>query len=155
MTAIEIYGSTPRDIMEMEQVLRDQDRREIEITGYNVANALAASYQHALLKRTAFVDGEIAAMWGVCGIPLSMVGQPYLVTSQAVENVSPLTFARYYKREIPEMLRLFPVLENYVDADYDGAIRMLKIAGFTLDNPIQIGPAKHQFYRFYMKAQMN
>jgi len=67
---------------------------------------------------------------------LGQVGTPWLLTSDAVKNISPLKFTRIYQQEVGKMKRLFPVLENYVDAEYNGAIRLLKIVGFELGEAV-------------------
>lgn len=130
--------------------LRKADRLEVKRLGFNDPyDALFYAYRHAIIKRTAFVDDEIAAMWGVCGSPLSVIGQPYLLTTETVERAA-LTFVKKFKSESDEMLKIFPVLENYVDAEYKGAIKLLQIAGFTVEEPELLG--KEMFRKFHKKA---
>lgn len=72
------------------------------------------------------------------GSALGLVGQPYFLTGPSIEKINPMKFSRLYKQEVQEMQKIFPILENYVDATYLGAIRMLKIAGFRLSDPINV-----------------
>lgn len=132
--------------------LRAADVREVGCLGQMPHAAVFWSYRRALIRKTALVDGEVAAMWGVVGAPLGMVGTPWLLTGPASERVSALTFARIYQAEALGMLRLFPKLENYVDASYTGAVRLLKLAGFTLDEPKPYGLTQSPFRRFEMVA---
>lgn len=109
--------------------------------------ALYLTFKHGLLRRTAVIEGEIAAMWGVTGTPMSIIGRPYLVTSTSSEKISSLEFYRLYKKEVAVMNALFPVLENYVDANYAEAVRLLRITGFEL-TPEVIN--NNHFYKFRM-----
>lgn len=146
MTIVTIEDSNPSHVRELRKTIRVGDRQEAISLGLDPEKALFYAYKHSLLRRTAFVDGEVAAMWGVSGTPLALVGQPFLITGLASELISPLRFARIYKRQAEEMSSLFPVLENYVDASYDGAVRLLEISGFTLSGPITFNG--NEFYRF-------
>ena len=141
------------DIKEIVKVLRKEDQQEADALGVNPEKALFGLYRYAVLRKTAFVDNQIAALWGVVGTPLGIVGRPYLITGQAVELVSPLTFARIYRKEVVKMQELFPVLEQYVDASYTGSVKMIQLAGFSLNGEINTGPNKTMFYKFTRKAK--
>lgn len=60
-----------------------------------------------------------------------------------------MKFSRLYRKEVLEMLDLFPNLEGYVHSEYDGAVRILKICGFQIADPIKIGQG--MFNKFIMK----
>lgn len=131
--------------------MRAADRAEAVGLGADPKRALRLSFRQALMRRTAFVDGAIAAMWGLAGDCLSDVGYPWLVTSAAIERL-PLTFVREGRRQLAAMLRLKPILENVVAADYAGAVRFLEILGFTLEEPIAMGPAGLPYRKFWIAA---
>lgn len=150
---VRIEESSPWHVGELGQKLRDGDYKEGEALGYKPSNLLFYSYRQGLMRRTAFVDGKIAAMWGVAGIPMGLVGRPYLVTSPACEEISPIRFAAIYRKEVMEMGKLFPLLENYVDSSYKKAVRMLELAGFKIDQPIPLGPNDSLFNRFSKVTQ--
>lgn len=135
---------------DLSETLRENDKQEAIRTGQDPKKAVFFAYRHSLLKRTGLVDGRVAAMWGVGGSFLG-IGQPYLITGTEVENVSSFSFARVYKNEVEIMKSLFPVLENYVDSRYEGAIRMLKIAGFTLTGPYPMYPHGDLFLKFRLE----
>lgn len=139
--------STLEDVGRLSEVMRPKDRKEAEALGMKAEKALYLTFKHGLLRRTALIDGEVAAMWGVTGTPLSIVGRPYLVTGTLSNKISSLEFCRIYKKEVAVMNALFPVLENYVDASYTEAVRLLKITGFTL-SPETIN--NNLFYKFKM-----
>lgn len=131
--------------------MREADKLEGDSLGKAAHKLLYYSYKTAVYRRTGFVDGEVAAMWGVSGTPFGIVGMPYLITSSRVEKLSSFQFARIYKQEVEVMADYFPILENYVDASYEGAIRMLKIAGFNIQDKVVFNG--RDFYRFDMVTE--
>jgi hypothetical protein len=152
MPTVTIIPSTPEHVRLLGRSMREADAREITCLGLLPHRALWRSYRAALLRKTAFVDGEIAAMWGTGGCVLGRTGRPWLLTGPACEKVTPLTFARIYRREVEGMLKLFPILVNYVHAEYSGAMRLLRLTGFTLHEPEPIGPGGALFRKFEMRA---
>ena len=145
----EIIPSEAIHVKMLADRIRSEDAREILGIGYTPHRAIMKSFKASLFPTTAFVDGEIAAMWGVVGNPLGNKGMPWLMTTDTVYKVSSLRFARVYHREVKRMLRIFKVLENYVDSEYNGAVRLLDICGFSLDDPEPYGPNGRLFRRFY------
>ncbi len=134
-----IVPATPAHIRELRETIRDGDRREIEAFGFTCAKGLWQSYKNGLMNKTGLIDGKVAAVWGVGGVYMGEIGQPWLLTSREVYKISPLKFARIYQKEVIKMLELFPTLMNYVAADYPEAVRLLSIVGFNLGEPEKIG----------------
>jgi len=147
---IRIVPSTVEHIEELVRTMRDQDRAEIQRLGIDPVPALSFSYKLAIWKRTGLIDGRVAGMWGLCGTPMSLSGQAYLLTSKEVSRISPLSFARIYLDEVETMKKIFPVIENYVDASYSGAVRLLEIAGFTKEETVILN--NFPFYKFVLKG---
>lgn len=129
--------------------MRKEDAAEIESAGLNPLQELRRSYKESTLRRTAFVDGEIAAMWGLGGTFMSAVGVPWLLTTPAAARV-PLAYIKEAKVQIAVMLTHRRYLENYVAASYVRACRFLSIVGFTLEPPQPFGPNGALFHRFWM-----
>jgi hypothetical protein len=149
---LELITATEAHARELIRSLRVADRAEIVAAGSRPGQAVLASWRDAVIRRAALVDGEVAAIWGVSGSLLGGVGVPWLLTGSPCERVLPLQFARIYRAEVVSMLGLFTRLENFVDATYIGAIRMLILAGFRLDDPAPYGPRGALFCRFEMRA---
>lgn len=147
---IEIIDSTTSHVRELRKTLRDNDKLEATRVGLDPFKAIFIAYTRAVFRKTVLVNGRVAAMYGVVGTPLGLVGMPYLITGTVSEEVSPLTFARVYKQGVEEMSSIFSVLENYVDASYLGAVRLLKISGFSLSEPVQING--FDFLRFTLRT---
>lgn len=134
------------------KTLRPEDRKEIEDAGNTPERAISLTLRCAIYSKTALVDGNPAAIWGIAGNVLSDTGVPFLLTGTEVYKVSPLVFSRIYLRELSEMQKYFPRLENYVDSTYTGAVKMLKIAGFSLDEPFNAGSGSYQ--KFHMERSI-
>lgn len=148
---VDIVQSDLSHVRELSKSLRDGDQIEAISLGLAPHKALYYSYKQGLYRRTGLVDGKVAAMWGVAGTLLGLVGQPYLATGREVEKISPIRFARIYKKQTHIINQIFPILENYVDASYLGAVGMLRLAGFELSEPIQM--LNGTFCRFSRKME--
>ncbi len=146
----EIIETTPEHIRLLGASLRAGDRHEITCMGLSPTKALWRSYRHSIMRRTAFVDGEIAACWGLGGGLLDEIGQPWLMTAPPIERVK-MSFAREARHELHGMLDLFPRLEGYVQASYGQACGFLRFLGFTLSDPVEIGPDKSLFHPYRME----
>ena len=150
--SVQIIDATAAHARALGRVLRQSDRAEIMAYGVVPEDGAYVSFRNSLLRRTAVVNGLVAAMWGVVGTPLGRVGTPWLLTGYPCLQVSPVRFFKIYRREAQDMLRLFPVLENHVDFRYTAAMRMLRLAGFQLDAPMPFGVDGDLFCRFEARA---
>lgn len=145
---IEIVPATKAHGRALLSTLREGDREEVMAAGLRPGRAVMISLRDSLWSNAAMVDGEVAALWGVGGTLLSGIGRPWLLTGTACNQVSPLKFARVYRSEVGRMLASFFRLENYVDSKYTGAVRMLRLAGFTINDPEPFGQRGALFHRF-------
>lgn len=80
---------------------------------------------------------------------LSDLGMTWLLTTPEVEKM-PLAFVREAKGEVAAMLALKPRLENFVAVNYASAIKLLKLLGFKLDEPVPLGKSGELFSRFHL-----
>lgn len=144
-----VVDSVAEHVNMLVENIRAEDRAEIEITGTPLRKGVWRSYRGTTMRRTAFVDGKIAAMWGVGGVLLSGMGHPWLLTTKQVDLV-PLSVVRVGRAEVSLMLDAFPKLLNYVDASYERACRFIQMLGFTLDEPSPFGAHGAPFRRFWM-----
>ena len=142
------------DVLAFQTKLRPEDEAEILGLGVSVRKALWRGYRNSVRCRVAYIDGEPAAIWGVCVNlqpgqgPLSNQGVPWLHTTAAVERL-PVTFLREARREVAAMQRLYPHLENHVAANYSRAVRFLHLLGFTVDPPQPVGLHGAMYCRFH------
>lgn len=145
-----IVPSKIQDVYRIADNLRREDEAEITGFGLTPREALRTSYRNAILRRTAFVDGEIAAMWGLGGAMLSDAGSPWLMTTPAVEKM-PVTFLKVGRAQLDEMLLQRAFLFNFVQASYSRACRFLEVLGFVLDPAAPMGPHNVPFRRFWIE----
>ena len=153
MTTIEVELSTAKHVKELIKTLRQRDLEEASALGVDPEKALFYSYRHASYRKTALIDGVVSAMWGVQGSLVGNYGYPYLVTGHLVESIPARRFINIYLDEVQQMRKIFPYMENYVDANYKGAVKMLKLAGFKLENPQTYGPLNKLFQRFILETK--
>lgn len=149
---IEIIPATLLHVQELGRTMNEEHVLEYDGIGLKSHRALWRSWSKSIIRKTAIVDGEVAACWGCHGSFMGLLGRPWLVTSKVARNVNPHEFTRIYRREVREMLLIWPVLENFVDNSYIGAVKLLKLSGFSLDEPIPIGKLKRMYRRFYRVA---
>lgn len=132
---IEIVSTTWEHIHALEIDLRPGEIKEISIFDCTPAEALAHTFRESNYSRTALVDGRPAAIWGLKGEFFGDVATPFLLTGHESLRVSPIRFARIYLKELSEMKKAYSILENFVDSEYYEAVRLLKLAGFTVHKP--------------------
>ncbi len=129
-------------------VLRSSDAAEVAALGVTPEEALRTSLARAVWAEAYLVEGEVAAIVGLC---LSSLvgghGVPWLLTGPACERHRK-RFLVESRRQVRRMLGEVSPLINYVHADYARAVRWLGWLGFTLDAPTKINGAP--FRRFFM-----
>lgn len=148
---VSIVPATAAHVRALGHCLRDEDAAEITCFDKEPHKMLWRGYKSSITARAALVDGEVAAMWGLGGVPLAETGNPWLMTSRACEKVAPLRFVRIYQEEVRKMLTVFPILVNFVAASYTKSIRVLENVGFYLEEPQPLGPHNTMFRKFTMK----
>ncbi len=126
--------------------LRDKDRAEIEAQGEAPRHLLFRLWRWSCIRRTVFVDGDIAAMWGCEGALLSHTGSAWLYTTAAAERV-PIGFLKTARAGIVEMTDHFPILISDVDARYERSIRFMVMLGFHAAEPRPEGAFDRMFCR--------
>ena len=132
--------------------LYPSDAAEAAMLFKDTRRALRCAFAASLMRpRTALVDGDVAAMWGVCDHVLHDTGEPWLLTARAAGRV-PFAFLRIARQELAAMLALKSRLEGYVAADNAKALRLLEALGFHLDLPVPFGPRRALFQRFRIEA---
>lgn len=144
---VTVRHSIVSDVYDLANHLRVGDQAEVEALGVTPQHAIRRSYRHAILRRTYLVDGQIAAMSGLCGALLSDIGEPYLMTTPLAAT-APVTFVKLARQAVAEMLAQRSRLEGYVDANYTAACRLIEVLGFTLSEPAPLGPQNALFRRY-------
>jgi hypothetical protein len=151
----EIVPAEVEHVYLLAEKLRPRDEAEIRAVGVKPRRAIYRAFRNSVMCKTAFIDGEIAAMWGLCvglrpGVsPLSDLGVPWLHTSAAVERL-PVSFVKVAKQELALMRAARRRLESFVDADYPQAVKLLRVLGFTVEKSAPLGVGGAPFRRFHL-----
>lgn len=136
---ITIEETIPLHLRMMADAMTPDCREVAKCMGLTPLKALWGSYRNSIICKTAFIDGNIAAIWGLSGIILSEAGKPWLILSSEAQEY-PFRVAFRYRKELKDMLKLFPVLEDYVPEDNEKSIRLLELMGFKISkNRIPFG----------------
>lgn len=150
MPDIQIIEATLEHVQELGRSMNSEDREEAEAMGLKAHRALWRSWKDSSFRKAALVDGQVVAIWGVVGSFMGLRGRLWMVTGKKAREVSPIYSALLYRAEVRKMLEIFPLLENYVDNDYERAVKMLEFGGFKFDDPIAVG--EKLFRRFHKEA---
>jgi hypothetical protein len=145
-----IVPATRDHVYAMADLLRRADMEELAAAGLSAKRALWRGFRRSLWPKTAFIDGRIAAMWGLDTTAIGDHGAPWLLTTDTIE-LMPLAFIKEAKEEVRMMLQKCRVLENHVLASYTQAVRLVQILGFTVDPPQPTGKNGALFRRFRME----
>jgi hypothetical protein len=138
---ITIEKTTLAHIRDMAEVMQEQTSEIAKKMGAEPRRLLWQSYKRSFMCKSVFINGKIAAIFGISGVLYGDVGMPWLILSDEV-NEYPFRVAFMYKRELNKMQEMFPILQDYVDETNKKAIRMLELMGFQINkNKIQINDA--------------
>jgi hypothetical protein len=127
--------------------LRPGDAREIAALGVTKRAGLGLSLQRSLWADAYLIESEVAAISGLAlGSLLGREATLWLLTGTPV-NRHKKDFLRLTRQRLAEVHRQWPVLVNYVHADYREALRWLEWLGFTIAPPRPFGPLGAPFCR--------
>lgn len=146
---LEIRPSLPGDTWLLANRVRKADVDELWAgLRYTPEQAIRYGLQHSSVVRTAFIEGEAAAIYGV--VPREGAGIPWAVFTTTIDRHA-LTFLRGSRRELESMREGYDRLVNVVDARNTLAVRWLQWLGFALDEPVPYGPDGVLFHRFWWR----
>lgn len=124
--------------------MRSADCLEVLASGgFTPADAIRASLAISSFARTAFIDGEAAAIFGVVERDDGRA-IPWLLTTTTVDRF-PLTFLKASKVVIRALLEAWPEMLQAVDVRYAGALSWAKRLGFTVSEPRSFGFEGREF----------
>lgn len=150
MVEYTIVPTKPEHIRPLVMAAREEDAAEANALGIALKTGVWRSYRRSVMTRTVFVEGEIAAMWGLYCNLLSDEGTPWMVTTPLVE-LGPLAYLREAKKAVREMLEIKPRLSNIVPVSYKRAVRFFQLVGFNVSDPEPFGPDGVLFHTLSME----
>jgi hypothetical protein len=149
-----IVAARERHIPAIAVNVRPEDRAELWAAGcIGPAEAMEKSLARSSCAWTGFVEGVPVAMFGVCpGSIITGTGIPWMIGTNLLDRHARTLMVRS-KRHIQRMAQGFDRLENYVDSRNVKAVRWLAWLGFTILDPVPMGPFGVPFHRFIMKGR--
>ncbi|AHE52569.1 hypothetical protein [Sphingomonas sanxanigenens] len=134
MAEVRIVPARPRHVRRIAQAMRDADRRECAAIGLDPRAALRRGLAGSALCRTALVDGEPEAMFGlVVRSAVAGEGMPWLLGTDRVMAQGRALLA-LGPGAIAEMQAVTPRLANRVAVENGRAIRLLRRWGFVVED---------------------
>lgn len=152
MAELRFAHPTAEDIDHLAQHMREQDVAEVLAAGHdNLRHVLEHGVQASTWCWSAFVDGELACIFGVAplGTLLDSRGAPWLLGTDLIPKHRRI-FARHARRYIDAMLAAHPQLVNAVHARNTVAVQWLQRMGFHLEPAHPAGPHGEPFHVFTM-----
>lgn len=153
--AAEIVWRAPRagDAASVAARMRAADVAECRAAGLDdPLRALEQSIETSVIRFTIQVDGAPAAITGLAPLGGALIGDtgvPWLLgTDQVRQHARALI--RQAGPYIRSMLRVYPVLLNFVHAENHAAIGRLKRTGFEMHPAAPYGARGEMFHRFEM-----
>ena len=114
--------------------------------------ALVHCINRSIETYTAAYDGQVLGIVGL--VPGTILGQwasPWLLTSPEAKD-HPIYFVRVSKRLLNRWLKIYPILENYVDARFDASLKWAKAVGFEIHDAQPFGYAGLPFHRISIRG---
>ncbi len=145
-------ASTPADLIELAQNMRQADIDEAWALDHSTP---AEAISHAVLltdfpKTILGGDGEVLAMWGVASeTRSSLVGVPWLLSSDFVEKKHSRELAKFSKTNAEKLKSQYAALYNFVDARHTLALRWVEWMGFPIYPVVPFGVDDLPFHAFF------
>jgi hypothetical protein len=136
---------------ELGQRMRLADALECARSGGYLPHAAALLSLRASAEAWAvLVDGKVLGLWGIVEVERG-AGVAWALTTGEVETHA-MSFWRLSKAVVAEMRTRWPLLWNYVDADYPAALRWLARLGFDVAPPAPFGLFGLPFQRVTLRS---
>jgi hypothetical protein len=132
--------------------MRPADAEECRATGLEPLESVLRSMLISEFTRAAFIDDELAALFGVSVTGPEKFAVPWCLTSEVVDR-KPMAYWRASKLVIAELLKLYPVMVQAIDARYGAALSWATRLGFELQPAIAFGPHAMPFHPALLKGR--
>ena len=140
VTAVRIEPARADHVPVLVDAIRSVARDQIAaVEGIGPAEVLYRNLVASDRAWTGWIDGDIAAMWGVAPLALlSDTGAPWMIGGHGID-CHPVAFARQSRAVISEMQRGYEMLRGYVRASHERALAWARWLGFVVLDPIEAG----------------
>jgi len=137
---VKVVEAQREHIMPLAARLRDSDLEALRVAGITAVAAMELCYTRSVMRRTAFLDGEVAAMWGCRGVMLGGTGDAWLFASEGIARVPRLAL-RMALGEMAAFRAVFRRMTGVVFASDPRACRFIERLGGTIqpgDGPFRL-----------------
>lgn len=134
----EIIPCRVSHVIAMSRNLREGDAIELAALGRPARHTMVDLYRDSILSGSAFVDGEIAAVWGFSAPLASPEAEAWLFTSPAIER-APLAFLRETRAILKRVLKSYDTIVSACDAGYLRSLQFFDLLGFSMGPPVAQG----------------
>lgn len=149
MVDVVIRPPTLGDAMALLANMRPSDRAECRASHGNVFDCVSASICQSTKCWSGFVNGELAAIFGVTPFEESDAGAPWMLGTPVLDQHWRV-LVRKAPGYIAEMRDAFPHLMNFVHAENSTSVGWLRRIGFTIHPAVPYGVNGELFHPFEM-----
>lgn len=146
--------ATKDRLLEIAVDVREADRKEVfRTTGLSVTESLYDSVEASKEAFIVLYNDKSLCIFGVI-VPnhLSNIAHPWFITTNKIENHKK-EFLKKSKEFVEVLLDDYDTLFNYVDAEYEDAVKWLKWIGFTILPSVPYGAKGDLFHPFIMRKK--
>lgn len=140
---IEIVNAKRYHCGHMARLMRVEHHAALLRMQVPIHREIRRTFDLSFYRRSAFLDGDLAAMWGLEGSMLSSAARVWLVLSQHVLK-HPTLILRHAAREIERMAATRSELVTTVIPDDDAAHRLVAFLGFESPDGFGGGRARNR-----------
>lgn len=126
------------------RAMRRVHRQSLERLGVDVHRALRTAFDSSYLRRVCMIDGELAALGGVTGSPISPVGVVWVALTEHGAR-HPLTIVKEARRALDEIAANKLELITTVLDDDETAQRFAVFLGFHVSDE---GPGRRSYSKW-------
>ena len=152
MKKVEFRPATKEDALYVAKRLRRADTDEVMAMGATPREAVEWSRMVSDLSWTGLIEGEPSMIFGCSSNLVSTAGEVWALGTDKCTS-APREMLVYGRHIVSEMLKVYPVLQNYCDARYTAAHRWLKKLGFTVYPAEPHGPNGEPFCKIEIRRK--
>lgn len=139
---ITIEETVPLHLREMADTMQQETLDIAKRTGVNPLKALWSNYRKSLMCKSVFINGNLCAIFGMSGTIFADVATPWICMTPETQD-HPFRVAFRFRKELNNMLNMFPILEDYIEENNKKGIRFLELMNFHVSkNVISVGDVK-------------
>lgn len=153
MAALRHVLATPEDARRVAPQMHEVDKATIDAIGAGVEETLCVAIAMSLGDAwVTYIDGELAALWGVTPMSLATGSVvPWLVTTKVIDHHHK-TFYKESRRLLAMMRRRYSRLSNAIDSRHAASLRWARRLGFTIAPAAPHGPQGVPFHLISMEG---